>query len=413
MKRVGFIGWAGSSACGVLRALAASAVLAVLAACGGVGDLAGVGSGGSGLAEGTVTGFGSVYVDGERYDDSGAVVTEEGPDGSRPATLKLGQRVRVQTARDNVAESIQVIAELIGPIERIDSDTANDLRLTVVGQQVRVDKVASGASGAATWVDFGEPCAPNCTLSSGQWIQVHGTWVMDAMTNAYYLLASRVEVTEPQLKVLVSGVVREVRGNLARLNASAGKEVDLRDLAGAAPPAVDQVLRVWAAPPANMPGAAVVADRAASAPMGSAANVSRMVLGGEVSRVSADGAEIEIQGNRIAVPPELRSVIAPQSFVRLDMEKGPNGWIVKGQPKFADSSERAQVRITEEISVAQLRLAQQTNWRLRGTALGGVELPPSCSQFLGEPPGTQVRVTVQAIRGPLPMRISSLQCSRG
>ena len=62
-----------------LRWLASALAASLLIACGGGIDLAGgVGSGGSGLAEGTITGFGSVIVDGTRYDDSAAQVLVEG-----------------------------------------------------------------------------------------------------------------------------------------------------------------------------------------------------------------------------------------------------------------------------------------------------------------------------------------------
>ena len=117
------------------RRLLLIAGLGLLASCGGGGiaDLAGgVGSGGSGLAEGTVTGFGSVIVDGVRFDDSQAKVTEEGPAGVREATLKIGQRVRISSNANNIAESIEVITELIGPIEQIVADGAKAQRLTVL-----------------------------------------------------------------------------------------------------------------------------------------------------------------------------------------------------------------------------------------------------------------------------------------
>ena len=57
---------------GARRAVLGAAALMLLAACGGGGsvDVAGVGSGGSGVASGSVTGFGSVIVDGVEYDDS-------------------------------------------------------------------------------------------------------------------------------------------------------------------------------------------------------------------------------------------------------------------------------------------------------------------------------------------------------
>ena len=59
--------------------------------------MAGVGSGGSGVASGTVTGFGSVIVDGVEYDDSGASrQSEDAAGGLVNAPVKLGQQVQVQ-----------------------------------------------------------------------------------------------------------------------------------------------------------------------------------------------------------------------------------------------------------------------------------------------------------------------------
>ena len=75
------------------RAAACAAVLGlVLAGCGG-----GVGSGGtgmaSGLTEGTVNGFGSVFVDGDRFDDSEvATYRETAPGVATQTSARLGER---------------------------------------------------------------------------------------------------------------------------------------------------------------------------------------------------------------------------------------------------------------------------------------------------------------------------------
>ena len=398
------------------RRLLLIAGLGLLASCGGGGiaDLAGgVGSGGSGLAEGTVTGFGSVIVDGVVFDDSKAKVTEEGPAGVREATVKIGQRVRISSNANNVADSIEVITELVGPIELIVADGAKAQWLTVLGQQVRVQREADSSGAAATWTDFGDlPCAPGCAFAAGQWIQAHGTWVLDAATSTYTLLASRIEVINPQPKVLLSGVVSKLDGSVVRLNAASGREVDLGSAAALADPALNQVLRVWAAPPGGPPGAVMQADRSISARLAPLANVASTVLGGEVSRVSADGSEIEIQGNRISVPAEFRGAISTQQFARVELEKGALGWQVKAPLRLSASGERAEVQISEDIPAARLAQIASGNWSLRGTLLGRTTLSSSCAQLANEPPGTRVRVAVQAVRGPLPMTVQSVQCSR-
>lgn len=416
MKLQARLAFTASSLVTGIRRLMVAAALSFLVSCGGGGiaDLAGgVGSGGSGLAEGTITGFGSVIVDDVRFDDSQAKVTEEGPSGSREAALRIGQRVRIRSNADNVAESIEVITELVGPIEQIAVDGAKVRRLTVLGQQVRVQAEPDGGAIAATWTDFGDlPCAPGCEFNTTQWVQAHGTWVLDSATNAYTLLASRVEVIAPQPKVLLSGVVRKIDGTVARLNAATGREVDLGPGVELGGQALNQVVRVWAAPPGGAPAAVIQADRSISSTLAPAAGSGSAVLGGDVSRVSADGSEIEIQGNRIAVPPEFRGAMSAQQFARVEIERSASGWQVKAPPKVSGGADRADVQITEDIPVARLAQIAAGNWSLRGTPLARTALPPSCSQLAGDPPGTKVRVAVVAVRGPLPMRVQSVQCSR-
>ena len=399
-----------------IRRLMVVAALSFLVSCGGGGiaDLpGGVGSGGSGLAEGTITGFGSVIVDDVRFDDSQAKVTEEGPSGSRDATLKIGQRVRIKSNTSNVAESIEVITELVGPIDQIDVDGAKVQRLTVLGQQVRVQTESDGGAIAATWTDFGDlPCAPACAFAVNQWIQAHGTWVLDSATNTYTLLASRVQVIDAQPKVLLSGVVRKLNGTVARLNGVSGREVDLGLGTDLGEQALNQVVRVWAPPPGGAPAAVIQADRSISSRLPPAAGSGGAVLGGEVSSVSADGSEIEIQGNRIAVPPEFRGSMSAQQFVRVEIERSASGWQVKAPPKVPGGADRADVQITEDIPAVRLAQIAAGNWSLRGTPLARTALPPSCAQLAGDSPGTKVRVSVVAVRGPLPMRVQSVQCSR-
>ena len=122
---------------------AATALLAsLLLACGG-GGVEGQGTGTTpGFALGAISGFGSVIVNGVRFDDSSATVRDdEGRSLSRD-DLKLGMVVRIdsgpidRTALTAVASSIVLGSDLRGPV------TANDPAagtLVVLGQTVSLN----------------------------------------------------------------------------------------------------------------------------------------------------------------------------------------------------------------------------------------------------------------------------------
>jgi hypothetical protein len=133
-----------------------------LAACGaGGGPPAGGSAGGVAatastqeVSIGTVTGFGSVIVEGMRYDDSSAQVSvEDNPASPRTALasdLKLGMQVSVGSADGATAKTVVASAEVIGRITGLAADG-----FIVAAQTVRVSTdpasptVFEGASGLA------------------------------------------------------------------------------------------------------------------------------------------------------------------------------------------------------------------------------------------------------------------------
>jgi hypothetical protein len=115
----------------------ASATL-LLIACGGgvVVGSAGVGSGGTGAAvRGPVSGFGSVFVNGVRFDDSGASVVID--DVRRQSKdLRLGMMVEIDSNSDlslatGIAKSITAFSYAKGPISSKSTDTLTVLGLTI------------------------------------------------------------------------------------------------------------------------------------------------------------------------------------------------------------------------------------------------------------------------------------------
>jgi hypothetical protein len=159
------------------RWLAMLALPALVLGCGG-----GVGTGGTGsFAVGPITGFGSIIVNGVRYDDRSARI--EADDGStRPnSALRLGMVVEVDasvvTHAQAVADRVRVVSELIGRVEAVE---ATQGRLTVNGQSVRTQ--------SATVFDdaFGNGLA---SVGVGAVVEVYG--FADGASGA--VLATRIE----------------------------------------------------------------------------------------------------------------------------------------------------------------------------------------------------------------------------
>ncbi|MFN8841144.1 MAG: DUF5666 domain-containing protein [Burkholderiales bacterium] len=155
------------------RALVALGGLGLAAAgCGGGsgGELAGVGSGGTGqvagsYATGTISGFGSVIVNGVKYDDSAARVTDDAGRARPLGQLAIGMVVEVEGRGDEAtglgtAERIRMVSEARGAIESIDAAAR---RFTVLGTTVQ--------TGAATV--FPEP-GGLAALATGDRVEVYG-----------------------------------------------------------------------------------------------------------------------------------------------------------------------------------------------------------------------------------------------
>jgi hypothetical protein len=139
-------GWKQQASAMVLVALLFSVLS--LPGCGGVGS-GGTGFGETGYTAGPITGFGSVIVNGVRYDEAGATVLDgDGLPRSRDE-LRLGMTVEIDsgavntTAATATATSVRFDSELLGAVGTV---TAGASSFTVLGQTVVTD--------AATVFDF-------------------------------------------------------------------------------------------------------------------------------------------------------------------------------------------------------------------------------------------------------------------
>ena len=152
---------------------------------------------------GRISGFGSVIINGVRFDDSKAKVEDEFGDSVKSGELALGASVEVESdkitaAGKATASVLRVITAVRGPVEVVDATTQT---LTVMGQTVKVD----------TNTIF-DAALPNglASVSVGQILQVHAQ--LDSTTSAY--IAGRVGVP-------LDVSTYRVRGAVANLDTTA------------------------------------------------------------------------------------------------------------------------------------------------------------------------------------------------
>lgn len=194
----------------VRRLLAAAILLAtsVLAGCGGGGTtLAGGGTSGTGITQGSVTGFGSVIVNGVHFDTDNAEILVEGdrtPNGE--ADLAVGMVVTIRGSWDDtgngVARSVAYDDDLRGAVEGVDAAAGT---FVVLGRTVRVtpDTVFDAEDSTAPFNGLAD-------MSNDQVVEVSGYF-----EGSGDITASRVALKDGNGEV-------EIKGRIEGLNDSGG-----------------------------------------------------------------------------------------------------------------------------------------------------------------------------------------------
>lgn len=157
---------------------------------------------------GTVTGFGSVIVDGVRIDDSTVAAGKELDDGTvQHVELKLGQHVEVQHDGQLVATQVRVVAEVEGAVSAVDTTAGT---LTVAGQTVAVNTDATAGP-----VTILQGYASLSAVLVGDRIEVHGIVKTDATGKA------TVQATRIEKAGVTADSADHVHGLVANLSTSA------------------------------------------------------------------------------------------------------------------------------------------------------------------------------------------------
>lgn len=167
--------------------LAALTTVALAAGCGGGGgSTAGIGTGGTGAyAAGAITGFGSVIINGVRYDDSDASILDDDGGVRSRDDLQLGMIAEVVSGpvEDAIggprasASSVRYRSELKGPVSAVDAVAGTAV---VFGQAVRVTATTVYEAGLTGGLS---------AVSVGQVLEVYATF--DVATQGY--VATRIE----------------------------------------------------------------------------------------------------------------------------------------------------------------------------------------------------------------------------
>jgi hypothetical protein len=158
----------------------------------------------SAFTQGTITGFGSVIVNGVRFDDSSAAVTDDAGTLRGAAALKLGMRVDVDSGAIDSASATAKAGALrygslvLGPVAAVDAAAG---ALTVLGQVVDIsaatvfsDSLSGGLS----------------AVTAGALVEVHG--LVNAATG--HITATRVESA-------TGATAYKLRGTVAALDSTA------------------------------------------------------------------------------------------------------------------------------------------------------------------------------------------------
>ena len=279
--------WLRRLGCGLAAAL-------TLASCGGGGGgLAsaggGVGTGGTGISYGTVTGFGSIVLDGQAYSSATPYYYEDGVQGSdtqQAATaVELGDRLSVQIDASGNPTTVVIEPELIGTVGKISSNG-----FTVNGVNVIVN---NGNAGAPTTYYAGLDGLSS--LVAGTQVEVHGAFGLDAGGQPYVQATLVQQLPSTNQAVRITGLVSQLGASSFVVD---GITVNYSASTSLAPSGValadGELVNVWSASPiaANAISAGAIRIRTLQGQSGQA-RIAGLVAQLQGTRFSVSGVPID------------------------------------------------------------------------------------------------------------------------
>jgi hypothetical protein len=203
----------------VRSAFLGAALVVFLASCGSGRDVASGGTGGTGISYGPITDFGSVYVNGVKFDTTNTNFTEEDSSSITQNDLAIGMVVRVEGRFDDpisgTAFKISYEDDVEGPIGRITPAGQGSRTFQVLGWTVIADAntcFESAGSDSNTCTDDGNTAdnlAELGALADGNVVEVSGLINENGDVQATYI-EKKSESPEPGQDFEVKGVISEL-----------------------------------------------------------------------------------------------------------------------------------------------------------------------------------------------------------
>lgn len=378
----------------------AAALCALLLSCGGDSlTVAGVGTEGTGFAAGTVTGFGSIIVDGDRWNDSGAIVefeeTPRQPPIAVPGGAGLGQRLSIDYTTDGVAERVRIDPALVGTVESPNIGSPTTIR--IAGQEVRVNFNPDRGP-----VTFFSSFPQLMALLPGSIAEVHGALVWDAVAAKHVIEASRIEklAALPAGLLRVNGVVSDLGADGFRLGDLAVRVTTPGTLIVPANRALasGQSVTVWGSSLSTTGPLTLTADAVRIRPLDPQPAGASTRVSGTVSRFDSANARFELAGITVSARD---AIVVPANLALADGQYA----IVRGRID-ADRTLRAdQVRIRRKLSnEPEVELTgtitdfvSDASFRVRGTRVdaSAVSVRPSCPPALANGVVVSIEGSVQ------------------
>ena len=176
----------------------------ILVACGtgDPGGLAGGGIGGTGISVGKITAFGSVFVNGVKFETTGATITIDGQTAMNGQDdLEIGMIVAVEGTFNvdgvrGTAKSINFKDNLEGPVTSVGTPAQT---LTVLGQTVIVDATTDIYDANGTKITFAD-------ILTGDIVEVSGFTEAAGAIHATYIKLKADEESEIEIKGTISNL---------------------------------------------------------------------------------------------------------------------------------------------------------------------------------------------------------------
>ncbi len=193
-----FIAWLGLGLAALLSVL--------LASCGGgstVASSGGVGTGGTGMSFGTVTGFGSVVLDGTPYNSAAAHYFAGSDLGDATPTaataVQLGNQLRIALDARGTPSMVLIEPELMGPVANL---TPAGFSVNGVAVQVNTNPAAGPLTYYSGLTDY-------TGLSTGMQVQVHGASGVDANGQNYVQATLIEQLPATNTITCITGIVSQ------------------------------------------------------------------------------------------------------------------------------------------------------------------------------------------------------------